>query len=86
LIAAYRALGGGWQIRLGGEAAVPLSEPVDAPDLEEIPTPGDQGHDIQIPSLITQSTLLNPRSNEGVVLTTASVARTDPIQLLGTTE
>ena len=86
LIAVYRALGGGWQIRLGGEAPLPVSEPMELPDLEEMPVPGDQGNDIQFPSLISQSALLNPAGNEGVVQTTASVASPGPIKLAGTTE
>jgi NodT family efflux transporter outer membrane factor (OMF) lipoprotein len=42
LIAAYRALGGGWQIRLGGPSSEEVTEPetFDRPFLEEMPVPG----------------------------------------------
>jgi outer membrane protein TolC len=86
LIAVYRALGGGWQIRLGGgETPVPLSEPAELPDLEEIPEPGEQGHDIQFPSLISESAILNPVATEEISQTAAtSTAGPEPIKLVGT--
>jgi hypothetical protein len=82
----YRALGGGWQIRLGGGATpVPLSEPAELPDLEEIPEPGEQGHDIQFPSLISESAILNPVATEEISQTAAtSTAGPEPIKLVGT--
>jgi NodT family efflux transporter outer membrane factor (OMF) lipoprotein len=86
LIAVYRALGGGWQIRLGNQAAMPASEPVELLDLEEMPEPGDQGSDVQIPSLISQFPFLDDAGDEKVVQTTASAASPGPFQLLGSTE
>jgi NodT family efflux transporter outer membrane factor (OMF) lipoprotein len=80
LIAVYRALGGGWQIRLGGGA--PLSEPtMTLPDLEEIPPPGDQGHDIQFPSLIGQSPLLSPADSEEILPSAALTAGPGQVNL-----
>jgi NodT family efflux transporter outer membrane factor (OMF) lipoprotein len=61
LIAIYRALGGGWQIRLDGTSA-----PVDRLDielLEEIPAPeADGGADIQFPSHAAEISFLKPTS------------------------
>lgn len=56
LIAVYRSLGGGWQIRLGG--AAPTAEPMQLPLLEEMPPPGAQGDDIKFQSFLSESSLL----------------------------
>jgi outer membrane protein TolC len=53
LIAVYRALGGGWQIRLDNGGPPPTVEPIlQQPLLEDLPAPEAQGDDIQIPSFI----------------------------------
>ena len=58
LIAVYRALGGGWQIRLGGgNTAV---EPIDLEMLEEMPPPEAEESDIQFQSFITECAYLKP--------------------------
>jgi NodT family efflux transporter outer membrane factor (OMF) lipoprotein len=86
LIDVYRALGGGWQIRLGGQVAVPASDPMELLDLEEMPAPGDQGNDVQIPSLISQFPFLDDAGDEEVVQTTASAASPVLINLAGAIE
>jgi hypothetical protein len=48
LIAVYRALGGGWQIRLDG--AAPEMDTLDIPRLEEIPQP-EAANDIEFQSI-----------------------------------
>jgi NodT family efflux transporter outer membrane factor (OMF) lipoprotein len=63
LIAVYRSLGGGWQIRLGG--AEPEPQPLPLPLLEEMPAPeGQQQNEIQFQSFITQSTFWNSQDAE----------------------
>jgi len=58
LIAVYRALGGGWQIRLGGYSPsaellqAPLFENMPSPDAPEAPTPPENG--IQLRSFLSE--------------------------------
>jgi NodT family efflux transporter outer membrane factor (OMF) lipoprotein len=63
LISVYRALGGGWQIRLGGMESPPQIRPL--PFLEEngaedMPPPPENEDDIQFQSFITESTVVSP--------------------------
>jgi NodT family efflux transporter outer membrane factor (OMF) lipoprotein len=63
LIAIYRALGGGWQIRLAGDvAAQPAIAPL--PPLEEIPLQLPMDNDIQFQSFISESVLGRPEAAE----------------------
>jgi NodT family efflux transporter outer membrane factor (OMF) lipoprotein len=51
LIAVYRSLGGGWQIRLGGDAPqIETLDTPDAPTLEEIPQP-EAANDVEFQSI-----------------------------------
>jgi NodT family efflux transporter outer membrane factor (OMF) lipoprotein len=57
LIAIYRALGGGWQIRLAGDYSPPV-EPVEPQLLEEMPTPDapqPPENDLQLQSFLTET-------------------------------
>jgi NodT family efflux transporter outer membrane factor (OMF) lipoprotein len=76
LIAVYRSLGGGWQIRLGGDDAA-VAEPLPLERLEEIPAPdaqapGAQQNDIQFQSFITQSAFWKSEDGELTQPTTPS--------------
>ena len=62
LIDIYRALGGGWQIRLGA-GNLSESEVLERPLLEEIPPPGAD-NDIQFPSIVSQPTFMRLPSTE----------------------
>lgn len=67
LIAVYRALGGGWQIRLGGmespAQALPLPLFDDNP-AEDMPTPQGNDNDIQFQSFTAETAFLNPSGSE----------------------
>jgi hypothetical protein len=52
LIGVYRALGGGWQIRLANSAA--MQQPVNPPVIDEIPAPEPVMNDIPFESLLSQ--------------------------------
>jgi hypothetical protein len=83
LIAVYRALGGGWQIRLAGSS--PEAEPMSLPELEQIPPPAEQGSDIQFPTLTSNSALLQPAGSEESLQSTAAAAQ-ERIELVGLAE
>lgn len=68
LIAVYRSLGGGWQIRLGGE--MPVTEPLRFHNPEEMPPPDANQNDIQFQSFISQSAFWRPQ-DEGATQVTA---------------
>jgi NodT family efflux transporter outer membrane factor (OMF) lipoprotein len=82
LIAIYRALGGGWQIRLDGGFSPPV-EPVQPQLLEEMPTPDaprPPQNDIQLQSFLTQSDEVTTMEPE--LMTSASAPPTElPTQL-----
>jgi hypothetical protein len=77
LIAVYRALGGGWQIRLGGFS--PEVEPMPMRPLEDIPAPEAPPNDIQFQSFITQSAFIGQTDAELALQTTASPVQSIPI-------
>ena len=82
LIAVYRALGGGWQIRLGGgNTAV---EPIDLEMLEEMPAPEDEGSDIQFQSFISECAYLKPTDQPSATVATPVTAAV-PAKFVGTT-
>jgi NodT family efflux transporter outer membrane factor (OMF) lipoprotein len=58
LIAVYRALGGGWQIRLGDGAAATSLLPM--PSLQEMPLSNPIENDIQFQSFVMESSLAEP--------------------------
>lgn len=62
LIAVYRSLGGGWQIRMGGDRSEP--EPMRMPLLEDMPVPEAQENDIQFQSFIAQSAWMQSTHDE----------------------
>ncbi len=74
LIAAYRALGGGWQIRLDGNAST-VSEPdtLERPFLEEMPAPGGADNDVEFQSFALLSSFMKqPEGDAGVTQAEAS--------------
>jgi hypothetical protein len=85
LIAVYRALGGGWQIRLGaaGNAEPATLEVIPLP---ELPAPGDDQNDIQFQSFIDEFATNVPADAEAVLQTSATVSTPAPITLLGTAQ
>ncbi len=52
LIAVYRALGGGWQIRLGGNYMPMGSDSI--PSMEELPEPESDEPEVELQSLVTE--------------------------------
>ena len=74
LIDVYRSLGGGWQIRLGGDS--PQAEPMPLPLLEEMPPPEAQQNDIQFQSFLTQFTF--DEATDAELTRRARAAVTDP--------
>jgi NodT family efflux transporter outer membrane factor (OMF) lipoprotein len=82
LIAVYRALGGGWQIRLGGgNTAV---EPIDLQMLEEMPAPEAEESEIQFQSFISESAYLRPAVEPAGTVATPITAAV-PAKFVGTT-
>ncbi|MEX0643594.1 MAG: efflux transporter outer membrane subunit [Pirellulales bacterium] len=78
LIAVYRALGGGWQIRLEGMETPPQALPL--PLLEDsrgedIPAPQGNDNDIQFQSFITESAIMNPVGVQQTPSTSAPLSR-----------
>jgi outer membrane protein TolC len=72
LIAVYRALGGGWQIRLAGYN--PEAGPILEPPLEDLPAPEPPQNDIQFQSFTAQSAYMRPTDAElALSATTSSV-------------
>jgi NodT family efflux transporter outer membrane factor (OMF) lipoprotein len=61
LIAVYRALGGGWQIRLAGYQTEPQA--TEPPTLEEMPAP-EADHDIQLQSFTSEAAFMKPTDAE----------------------
>jgi NodT family efflux transporter outer membrane factor (OMF) lipoprotein len=55
LIAIYRALGGGWQIRLDEAAASEI--PVPLPSIEEVPLRQPTGNEVELQTFLSESTL-----------------------------
>jgi NodT family efflux transporter outer membrane factor (OMF) lipoprotein len=74
LIAVYRSLGGGWEIRLGG-GYNPDADIMPAPLLEEIPLPDAQQNDIQFQSFLSELSLINPAALDQI--SPGSAARID---------
>jgi outer membrane protein TolC len=78
LIAVYRALGGGWQIRLEGNEPV-VSEPelLERPLLEEMPPPGGADNDVEFQSFALLSSFMKHyEDNETVTQAESSPAPT----------
>lgn len=59
LISVYRSLGGGWQIRLGGDQPIPEGRLIQPP-MEDMPAPQETDNDVQFQSFLSESTLLDP--------------------------
>jgi NodT family efflux transporter outer membrane factor (OMF) lipoprotein len=78
LIAVYRALGGGWQIRLGGES--PAVEPMPLPLLEDMPPPEAPQNDIQFQSFLSGSEVMNATEVDLTQQATALPIQTAPTQ------
>jgi NodT family efflux transporter outer membrane factor (OMF) lipoprotein len=75
LIAVYRALGGGWQIRLAGNSSE--VEPMPLPLLEDMPSPEAQENDIQFQSFTAQSAYMKS-TNDELTLRTTPPMKTQP--------
>jgi NodT family efflux transporter outer membrane factor (OMF) lipoprotein len=84
LIAVYRALGGGWQIRLGAGATA--ADETNIPRMDEIPSPDAQGTDIQFQSMVEQSAYLNSGGQQPVVQASSTMTQLPPFKLLGSSE
>jgi NodT family efflux transporter outer membrane factor (OMF) lipoprotein len=84
LIAVYRALGGGWQIRLGA-SDVTLA-PIELPTLEEIPLPEAEENTIEFQSFITEAAFLKEIDAPSTPSVPAPHDQNFPIKLLGTME
>jgi NodT family efflux transporter outer membrane factor (OMF) lipoprotein len=84
LIAVYRALGGGWQIRLAGNSPEP--EVAEFPLLEEMPAPEADGSDIQFQSFTAQSVFMKSADDELTLRATAPPIPPAPVALSGTAE
>ena len=82
LIAVYRALGGGWQIRLGGSNTA--VEPIDLEMLEEMPAPEVEDSDIQFQSFISECAYLRPTDQASTAVATP-VTSAVPAKFVGTT-
>jgi hypothetical protein len=88
LIAVYRALGGGWQIRLDGSAP-PVSEPgvIERPMLEEIPEPGaEAGNDIEFQPFALHSSFMTQPLTHLPAAESASPAVSESTNLVATAE
>ena len=75
LIAVYRSLGGGWQIRLGGYSAESEAMPMPMPMLEEMPAPEAKENDIQFQSFLTESAVMKATDAELPQRTTSSAVQ-----------
>lgn len=85
LIAVYRALGGGWQIRLVPGNLEPAS--LESPPLPELPPPGVERNDVQFQSFIDEFAILRSATDpQPVVQTSATASTPAPVTLLGTTQ
>ncbi len=80
LIAVYRSLGGGWQIRLSGNNAAP--ESIDLQLLKELPAPEEES-EIQFQSYISECAFLNSANAPEANPATSPAVTSQPIQLLG---
>jgi hypothetical protein len=85
LIAVYRALGGGWQIRLGAEGNVEPAT-LESGLAPELPAPPAEPNDIQFQSFIDEFATTWSADAEAVLQTSATVSTAAPITLLGTTQ
>lgn len=83
LIAVYRALGGGWQIRLGGTASSP--ESLDLPTLDEAPAPSAD-NDIQFQSFTAQCSFLKSPEVQTTMPAAAQPTTVINANLIGTAE
>ena len=84
LIAVYRALGGGWQIRLAGNS--PESQVAEFPLLEEMPAPEADESDIQFQSFTAQSVFMKSADDELKLRATAPPIPPAPVALSDTAE
>jgi outer membrane protein TolC len=79
LIAVYRALGGGWQIRLGGN--VTTTEPLRLTPLEDMPPPTPHGNDIQFQSYTAPVAEMKPTSTDPIPTANSPSIQSTPIPL-----
>lgn len=87
LIDVYRSLGGGWQIRLGGNS--PQAEPIQPQLLEDMPapiSPEAPENDIQFQSFLTEFPVMESKHADSTQSTTASLPPAVGIQLSGDME
>jgi NodT family efflux transporter outer membrane factor (OMF) lipoprotein len=81
LIATYRALGGGWQIRL--DDSLSETEVLEQPLLEQVPPPGAD-NDIEFQSFATQATFLQLPATEPATGAVAPATMPAPVNLTAT--
>jgi hypothetical protein len=86
LIAVYRAMGCGWQIRLGGYSPELDAMPEPAPLLEELPVPESQGNDIQFQSFTMKSAMIETPNADVTPRSAGSSAKTLPTSLPSASE
>ena len=84
LIAVYRALGGGWQIRLGGYN--PTAEPMLPPMFENMPAPETQQNDIQFQSFLSESSVMESTDADSMYQTNACSIEPKLTETKGTAE
>jgi outer membrane protein TolC len=86
LIAVYRALGGGWQIRLGGYSPAPEGMPMPLPLLEDMPAPEAPQNDFQFQSFLMGSAMIETRSAELIRRAVGSSIEAAPTNVHNVTE
>jgi NodT family efflux transporter outer membrane factor (OMF) lipoprotein len=84
LIAVYRALGGGWQIRLGGNNTA--VEPIDLQMLDEMPAPEPEGSEIQFQSFVSECAYLKSSDQPTPKAGVATPVATPAAKFMGTME
>ena len=84
LIAVYRSLGGGWQIRLGGNGSE--LEPMQVPMLEEMPEQEANDNDIQFQSFLTESAVMKATDIELTQRSTPSAVQPAPTKMVRAAE
>jgi NodT family efflux transporter outer membrane factor (OMF) lipoprotein len=87
LIEVYRALGGGWQIRLGGSSTPVASEleTLERPFLEEMPQPGAE-NEVEVQSFVAQWSFMNQAERESTQTEAAATETPATMNLESTAE
>lgn len=84
LIAVYRALGGGWQIRLNGNTN--SVEPINLQMMEDMPAPEAEESEIQFQSFVTECAYLKPAEPPATIAGRVPPTATPKATSLSTTE